>query len=78
MGGMMAGMGIFGFLVIITVVAVLVVAVLGSMRLWRRRPGGATPVTSTDTARDALRERYASGEIDDEEFERRLAALTWR
>lgn len=27
-------------------------------------------------ARDRLRERYAAGEIDDEEYERRLATLT--
>ncbi len=74
----MTGMGIFGFLVIITVIAVLVAAVLGSVWLWRRLRRNATPVSSTDAARDALRERYATGEIDDEEFERRLAALTWR
>ncbi len=33
---------------------------------------------SGDAARELLRRRYAAGEIDDEEYERHLSALTWR
>ncbi len=80
MGGMMAGMGLWALLVIITVLAVLVLAVLGSVWLWRQVRGGQgrTSSTDTDAARQALRKRYAAGEIDDEEYERRLSGLTWR
>ncbi|MER6218842.1 SHOCT domain-containing protein [Streptomyces sp. NPDC001674] len=40
--------------------------------------GGATPLPGTASAKGAeplLAERYARGEIDDEEYERRLAVL---
>lgn len=37
-----------------------------------RRPG---PDRGSRTAEDVLAERYARGEIDDEEYHRRLAAL---
>ncbi len=32
---------------------------------------------ASDAAQSRLRERYAAGEIDDEEYERRLSALTY-
>lgn len=81
MDGMMAGMSAWGLLVLLTVIALLVLAVLGSAWLYRQLPGRrADPVDNDrDIARDRLRERFAAGEIDDEEFERRLTALThWR
>jgi putative membrane protein len=77
-GGMMGAMGIWMFLVVITVVAVLVAAVLGSIWLVRRlREDGRDPVFpgEDDGTHEELRRRYAAGEIDDEEYERRLAVL---
>ena len=70
MDGMMAGMGLWMVLVLVTVVALLVLAVLGSVSVYRQlrmRQGGVT--AGGDTARDRLRERYAAGEIDKEEYE---------
>lgn len=59
--------------------------VLGSVRLYRqlrgRQPDGATVAArdDEDTARRRLRERFAAGEIDEQEYESRLSALThWR
>lgn len=85
MDGMMAGMGIWMLVVVLTVVALLVLAVLGSVRLYRRlrgpQPDGAMAVTrdDEDTAMRKLRERFAAGEIDEQEYESRLSALThWR
>lgn len=84
MDSMMIGMG-FGWLVHIVAVAVLVLAM--SAIAWlvdRLRVGSNTDRTGLgapleeDAARDLLRKRYAAGEIDDEEFERRLSGLTWR
>jgi putative membrane protein len=76
----MAGMGLGGAFGLLVVVAMLALAVLGGVWLGRRGSGpGADPrPVSGDPARDKLRQRYAEGEIDEEEFERRLAALTWR
>lgn len=85
MDGMMAGMGLWGLLVVLTVVALLVLAVSGSVWFFRqlrdRRSAhdGGSATVDTDLARDRLRERFAAGEIDEDEFERRLSALThWR
>ena len=81
MDGMMAGWGLWGILVLLAVLALLVLAVLGSVWFYRQLQGRrADPATDDgDAARTRLRERYAAGEIDDEEFERRLTALDhWR
>lgn len=78
-GGMMAAMGIWVLLVVITLLAVLVFSVLGSVWLVRRlrQDVGGTPVSwNSDSAHDMLRRRYAAGEIDDDEYERRLSALS--
>ena len=76
--GMTGGMGLWMALFLVTVVALLVLAALGTVsvyRRWRTRQGGGDAVDG-DTARNRLRERYAAGEIDDEEYERRLSTLT--
>lgn len=78
MDGMMAGMGLWGLLVLLAVVAVGVLGSVWFYRQLRDRQVGVAAV-DTDAARDTLRARYAAGEIDDEEYERRLSALThWR
>ena len=77
---MMAGMGLWGFLVQVTVLVLLALAVLGGIWLVQRlRDEPTASPISGDAAGNTLRERYAAGEIDDEEYERRLSALThWR
>lgn len=81
MNGMMAGMGLWGFLVFLTMIALLVLAVLGSVWFYRQLQSRQTDSVADDgdAARNRLRERFAAGEIDEDEFERRLSALThWR
>lgn len=85
MDGMMGGMGLWGLLALLTLVAVLVLAVLGSVWFSRQLQSRRTESVPDDggghgdAALDRLRERFAAGEIDEDEFERRLAALThWR
>lgn len=78
-GGMMAAMGIWIFLVIATLLAILVFSILGSVWLVRRlRQGvdGSAVSRNIDSARDTLRQRYAAGEIDDDEYQRRLSTLS--
>ncbi len=80
-GGMMAAMGIWALLLIATLLAVLVLSALGSVWLVRRlrQDVGGSPVSPNgDSAHDTLRQRYAAGEIDDDEYERRLSALNRR
>ncbi len=73
MGGGMAGMGfvwlfwgVFGLLLII-------LAVLAIVWLARSLHGG--PGTSRDDAEQVLRREYASGRIDQDEYQRRRAHL---
>jgi len=83
--GMMNGMGSWGLLMLLAMLAVLALAVLGGVWLYRRLNDGRPDRTATtgrsapasDAAQSRLRERYAAGEIDDEEYERRLSALTY-
>lgn len=79
-GGMMAAMGIWAILVIFTLLAVLVAAVLASVWLVRklREDGTGSVASQGEGADEALRRRYAAGEIDDDEYERRLTALSRR
>ena len=82
---MMNGSSSFGLLLSLVMLAALAVVVFGGVRLYHRLaaprpdraalPHSATP--SGDQALTRLRERYAAGEIDDEEYERRLSALTY-
>lgn len=67
MGGwMMAASGIF-LLLIIGLAVVAVVALL--------RPSRAGSSISRPSAKELLDQRYARGEIDDDEYDRRLSVL---
>ena len=57
-------------IVMAALMALLVVVVV--VALWRLRPRG---VTRADLPLDVLQRRYAAGEIDTDEYERRSAAL---
>jgi uncharacterized membrane protein len=84
--GMTGTMGSWGLLIMMVMLVVLVLAVLGGVWLYRRLSNpdtgrahhaalaGGGPA-GRDPAHRRLRERYSAGEIDDDEYERRLSAL---
>lgn len=74
MNGMMGGFGILGILIWIAIIALIVWAVV---RLTRSRTGngGGASEERPDPAEETLRQRYARGEIGDEEYERSLSTL---
>lgn len=76
--GMMTGMVMWAVLCLLALLAVLTATALGAVWLARRlRRGSDQPEPSGgDGARELLRHRYAAGELNDEEYERRLAALS--
>jgi len=67
MAGMMTGMWIFGLLWVAVAIAAIVVVYLTMSRRTDHLP--------TDTALNALRERYARGEIDAVEYQARSSVL---
>lgn len=76
-GGMGSGLGMGGgWLVLLLVLALLVVGVVAAA-LYLRGETGDTDRTADD-ALATLRERYATGDLDDDEFERRRERLTER
>jgi putative membrane protein len=81
MGCAMAGMGAWS--IVGSVIWLVVLALIVAAGVWlARRLFTTTSATSphpadADSAREVLRRRYAAGEIDDEEFERRLAGLNF-
>ena len=60
-------MGLFPVLLIITIALVV--------RLFMREPGSEQIREEEDSAHEVLRRRFAAGEIDEDEFNRRLAVL---
>jgi putative membrane protein len=76
MGGCMAGMGMMGLLGLLLLAGL----VAGLVYLARGFGRGRQTVTAGDGAGEdhaltVLRERYARGEVDHEEYERRRVAL---
>jgi putative membrane protein len=70
------GWGIFMMLLMVLFWGLLVWGIVASVRHYSSaRAGQFSPPASTNAALDELRLRYAKGEIDDEEFERRRANL---
>lgn len=74
-GGMMGGFAIWGVLIVLLLVALAVGITLLATSLVRHAPKSGDTARADPTPEDILRRRYASGEIDDDEFKRRLAAL---
>jgi len=77
-GGMMGG-GMMGAAVIWSIVVVLALVVTATALVMIARKNGTAhrpdrAATAAQT-RDILRSRYAKGEIDDEEYRRRLTFL---
>lgn len=73
--GWMAGMMVLSALAGVTLVVLLVVALVAAVRWLWRSPG---PGRAEDRAPAILRERYARGEIEREEFEARWRDLSNR
>ena len=75
------GWGIFMMLMMVLFWGLLVWGIVASVRHYSNSRAGqlfaasANPTSSSGAALEALRLRYAKGEIDDEEFERRRANL---
>ncbi|MGA7801774.1 MAG: SHOCT domain-containing protein [Gammaproteobacteria bacterium] len=71
-GGFGFGHGVFGPLFSLVVVVAIVVMLRG---VWRGRSGRGGDIGAGRTPREILEERYARGEIDEQEFERRRRDL---
>ena len=68
------GMGAWGPLVMFSMLALWAV-LFGGVVLLSRRPHDTRPLPRPGTAEQLLAERYAQGQIDDDEYERRLRLL---
>jgi uncharacterized membrane protein len=73
MGGMMAGMGFLWLFWAVLGLLLIVLAVLAIV--WLVRSLNGQRVTGCDGAEQVLRREYASGRIDQDEYERRRAHL---
>jgi putative membrane protein len=80
---MMTGMGLWMILWAVVGVAIAVLAVAGAV--WaarelgqRSRPDRERAELPADGPRETLRRRYATGEIDEDEYLRRLSGLSQR
>ena len=83
MGGMMAGMGLWMILWALVGVVILVLAVAGAVwtarQLSQRARGDRERAELPgDGPQEILRHRYAAGEIDEDEYLRRLSGLSQR
>lgn len=77
MGSGMGAMGVWALLW--TAVALVVLAALVAGAVWLVRRAAALGAWSANVGPDPvqiLRRRYATGEVDDGEYERRMATLT--
>jgi len=83
MGGMMTGMGLW--MILWAVVGVVIVALAVAGAVWaarelgqRSRAGRERAELPGDGPQEILRRRYAAGEIDEDEYLRRLSGLSQR
>lgn len=72
---MMGGSGGLGILFFIGLLALIAWAAVRVFPDWRERMEGFGPAGRTGSAEEILRERFARGEIDAEEYERGLETL---
>jgi putative membrane protein len=68
-------MGWFWIWPVLVVVGLVLLGYVGYSLAQGRATGGSRDSTDTDTARQILDERFARGEIDEEEYRRRRSAL---
>ncbi|MCH9701000.1 MAG: SHOCT domain-containing protein [Actinomycetia bacterium] len=71
-----SGGGIALGVVMVVLLAALVIAMIAAVRyLATPQPGPGQPPSAQDRSRALLAERFARGEIDEEEYRRRIAVL---
>lgn len=71
----MTGWG-WAWMILWTIIAVVVIAMV--VRALGRTEGSRSGLAAADPALEVLRQRFAAGEIDEDEFNRRRAALERR
>ncbi len=71
MGGMMAWMAIWGLVGL----ALLVLAIVGTVWLVRRPTNERDSKSAVESPEEVLRRRYAAGEMDEDEYLRRRSGL---
>lgn len=74
-GGMMGGVVVWFVLLLLLMAAATVALIMLSIRLGRKDMTKGAASSGAEEARSVLRTRFAQGEIDDEEYQRRLGAL---
>jgi putative membrane protein len=67
---------VLGLVLTVGLIALIVLGIRWLIRQDRAAGGGAAATGAPEDPMDVLRRRYASGEIDDEEYERRRRALS--
>lgn len=76
MGGMMGGVMIWAVLVLLLLAAAAAAVIVVAVRSGRQGASGQHELPAgSDEAHSVLRKRFAAGEIDDEEYQCRRAAL---
>ena len=70
MGNFGFGMGAFGWIFMLFLLGLIIFGVFVLIK-WLLMSSGKTGATSKDNALEILEKRYASGEIDQEEFEQK-------
>jgi uncharacterized membrane protein len=70
------GMGEMGIMVLLWIIPILVIGLV--VWLVVRAASGRPGSSSSESAEDLLRRRFASGEIDIDEYQRRLEVLRHR
>lgn len=81
MSSMMAGMGLWMLLWAVLFVALIAAAVVGVVALFRRQDSPTLPPAreavgpTVESPEQILKRRYAAGEIDEDEYFRRMSGL---
>lgn len=75
MPGMMPGMGL-GMMITWGLLVLGILALAGLGIIWLAGRLGRTGQASAETPEEILRRRYAAGEVDEDEYLRRLSGLT--
>jgi putative membrane protein len=68
--------GVLGLVLTVGLIALIVLGIRWLIRQDRAAGGGAATPELPEDPMEVLRRRYASGEIDDEEYERRRRTLS--
>jgi len=72
----MGGLGWLGMLLFWALVVLGIIYLVRALLAGQQGGDASRPKSDTDKALDILRERYAKGEIEQEEFEQRKRGLT--